>query len=134
VYILDTSVIIELIRRNPAFLNRFRRIAGLTIGIFTITLVYYEVQRGIVYLNATAQKRRLTDLLQRVTMQGVDDPQILDTAADIHSELRRHGRTFSDIDIFVMAAASVRGLTVITTDPDFMQAAMFIPNLNVEQW
>jgi predicted nucleic acid-binding protein len=133
-YIFDTSILIEIIRRNRSFLLRYNQIAFSQADIFTITLAYYEVQRGIVYLNATAQKRRLTTLLQTVTMLGIDDPQILDTAADIHSELRRHGRTFSDIDIFIMAVATVRGLTVVTTDPDFTQAAAFIPNLNVEQW
>ena len=133
-YILDTNIIIEIIRLNRAFLRKYHQIYGSGVGIFTITLVYYEVQRGIVYLNATAQKQRLTDLLQRVTMLGVDRPQILDKAAEIHSDLRKNGQTIQDVDIFVMAVALVHNLTVVTTDPDFFRSAGFIPNLKVEQW
>ena len=133
-YILDTSIVIEIIRRNRAFLRKYHQISGLNVDIFTITLVYYEIQRGIVYLNATAQKQRLTRLLQTVTMLGTDDPQVLDQASEIHSELRRNGQTVQDTDIFVMAVALQRDLTVCTTDPDFSRAAGLIPNLKVEQW
>ena len=133
-YILDTSIIIELLRQNNIFLKKDHQIYGSGAGVFTITLVYYEIQRGIVYVNATGQKRRLTSLLQRVTMVSVDNPQILDKAAEIHSDLRKNGQTVQDIDIFVMAVALVRNLTVVTTDPDFSRAVSFIQNLKVEQW
>ncbi|MCH8291910.1 DUF4411 family protein [Candidatus Poribacteria bacterium] len=133
-YILDTSIIIELLRQNNIFLKKYHQIYGSGAGVFTITLVYYEIQRGIVYANATGQKRRLTSLLQQATMLGVDDPQILDKAAEIHSDLRKNGQTVQDIDIFVMAVALVRNLTVVTTDPDFSRAVGFIQNLKVEQW
>jgi tRNA(fMet)-specific endonuclease VapC len=134
VYILDTSIIIELLRRNNIFLRLFHRLASSSMYIFTITLVYYEIQRGIVYRNATGQKRRLNILLQTVIPLGIDDPQVLDKAAEIHSELRSNGLTFQDIDIFVMAVALLRDLTVVTTDPDFVQAAGVIPNLKVDLW
>ena len=133
-YILDTSIIIELLRRNSVFLRKYHQLSGVMVDIFTITLVYYEVQRGIAYANATGQKRRLASLLQTITMLGTDDPQVLDQAASIHSELRRNGQTVQDIDIFVMAVALQRDLTVVATDPDFSRATGFIPNLKVEQW
>jgi predicted nucleic acid-binding protein len=134
VYILDTSIIIELLRRNPLFIRLFHQLSSPGVNIFTTTLVYYEIQRGIVYRNATGQKRRLNILLQTVIPLGVDAPQVLDKAAEIHSELRSNGLTFQDIDIFVMAVALLRDLTVVTTDPDFVQATGVIPNLKVDQW
>ncbi|MBI1930417.1 DUF4411 family protein [Candidatus Poribacteria bacterium] len=135
-YLLDTNIMIEIIRKNRWMAQKLNQTIALGISVFSITLVYYEVQRGIVYTQATGQARRLTAVLQNVTILGVDSFQLLNKAAEaeVYSDRRKKGQTVEDVDIFVMAAALLHNLTVVTNDQDFLRAAAFISNLKIQQW
>lgn len=135
-YLLDTNIMIEIIRKNRWMAQKLNQTIALGISVFSITLVYYEVQRGIVYTQATGQARRLTAVLQNVTILGVDSFQLLNKAAEaeVYSDRRKKGQTVEDVDIFVMAAALLHNLTVVTNDQDFLRAAPFISNLKIQQW
>ena len=133
-YLLDTNIIIEIIRKNRWMAQKLNQTIALGISVFSITLVYYEVQRGIVYTQATGQAQRLTAVLQNVAILGVDSFQLLNKAAEVYSVLRKKGQTVEDVDIFVMAAALLHNLTVVTNDQDFLRAAPFISNLKIQQW
>jgi len=133
-YILDTNTIIDILRQNRATLIKLDQTLLSGASLFIITLVYYEVQRGILYAHATGQAQRFVKLLQNVTTLGVDGSQVLNKASEIHSELKKNGQTVEDVDIFVMAVALLRDLTIVTNDPDFLRAVGVIPNLKIEQW
>jgi hypothetical protein len=98
--LLDTSVLVELLRRKK---YEFASIS-------VITLI--EILRGV-----KAEKReRVKDLIERsFDVIGLDN-RVVETYCDLYDRLRERGEMISDADLLIAATAISRGLTLRTSD------------------
>lgn len=61
-YLLDTNIITALVKRNSRVVTRLQYIEGQGAEIYLSAVTYYEVKRGLLYINATRQLRRVQDV------------------------------------------------------------------------
>lgn len=125
-YVLDTSVLIEIIRQNPAIRFHLATAQDLYVSSIALGELYYGAQysanpaKGIAEIDALAQTLGLL----------VVDGTTARAYGDIKSELRSMGQMIPDNDIWIAAAARQYGLTLATRDAHFNRIA----GLLVEQW
>lgn len=113
--LLDTSVVIDLDRIDPADLP-------IEMGITSITLA--ELAAGPHATSDPAERARRQDRLQRV--EATFDPIPFDTAAAraygrIYAAVAAHGRKARGaraVDLLIAAIASSSGLPLCTRNPD----------------
>ena len=60
-YLLDTSVITQLLRRTPHIVDRYRATLERGEAIYLSAVVYYEVKRGLLHMGAARQLRQLDE-------------------------------------------------------------------------
>ena len=122
-YLLDTNIVLALIRRNPlgVFLDTtFGITAGLP-GPFLISIVTV----GELYALAAkfgwgpGARNKLTDLLANIRWVNVSEPAVLLDYADIDAESDRLGRPMGKNDVWIAATARATNTTILTTDRDF---------------
>ena len=134
-FLLDTNVLSELRRPNPApqvvaFLAR-QPLARL----YTSTVVMAEIRFGIEMAPDPAKRAALTDwLTHRVRPQFAD--RILAVSEDVMfrwrvlvEDGRRQGHTFSQPDLIIAATALHHGLSIVTRNvADYAKAQVAVVN------
>ena len=115
IYALDTNIISSMLKQNAGIINSYRR-ANDSGHIFVIPVtVYYEIRRGLLAVNATAQMQafeKFCEIFDIVEM----NIEIWEKAAQIWSALRKSGNPLGrdDGDIFIAAHCIVSGYTLVT--------------------
>jgi tRNA(fMet)-specific endonuclease VapC len=92
--------------------------------------VIYEVQVG---LNNTNNPRTAFTQLRRLLVGVKIWPMEADLAmfyADVYHDVKRQGRTLSQVDMMLAALTRQMNLTLLTTDRDFEA----LPDIRVENW
>ena len=134
-FLLDTNVLSELRRPNPApqvvaFIAR----QPLDL-LFTSTVVMAEIRFGIEMAPDPAKRAALTDwLTHRVRPQFAD--RILPVSEDVMfrwrvlvEDGRRQGHTFSQPDLIIAATALHHGLSIVTRNvADYARAQVAVVN------
>ena len=134
-FLLDTNVLSELRRPNPApqvvaFIAR----QPLDL-LFTSTVVMAEIRFGIEMAPDPAKRAALTDwLTHRVRPQFAD--RILAVSEDVMfrwrvlvEDGRRQGHTFSQPDLIIAATALHHGLSIVTRNvADYARAQVAVVN------
>ena len=134
-FLLDTNVLSELRRPNPApqvvaFIAR----QPLDL-LFTSTVVMAEIRFGIEMAPDPAKRAALTDwLTHRVRPQFAD--RILAVSEDVMfrwrvlvEDGRRQGHTFSQPDLIIAATALHHGLSIVTRNvADYAKAQVAVVN------
>ena len=112
-YLLDTNVVIEILRNNPVVVAHLR--AAVTAGheVHINALSYYETRRGLLDV-ARADKLRAFDTFCRVFGIMDLDQIALDRASEIYAELRSKGQLIEDADILIAAMALVNNAVLVT--------------------
>lgn len=93
-------------------------------------MTYYEVKRGLVYVNATRKLSIFNDFCEIATILFLDSVEVLETASEIHVHLRRTGRPIQDADILIAATAITHNLTLVSNDSDLLR----VPGVRLENW
>lgn len=118
IYILDTNVIADRIRRHPRVIARLTAAgeAGHILGL--CDPVRYEVSRDLhkVYAARKLQFFRDEISLMKHLALLTDDWQ---EAARLWAAMRNQGRQFSDVDLLIASLAQRLDATVVTADADF---------------
>jgi len=98
--------------------------------IFINGISYYEIKRGLLAANATAQLKRFELLCREYGLVLLDMQDIFDRAAEIYANLQRRGELVEDADILIASIVSVRNFVFVSADTDFNK----IPGLKIENW
>ncbi len=130
-YLLDTNIVTGIIKKNPKINTKLNQIRFEGTELFISCITYYEVKRGLLYVNAT---RKLSDFnslcSSKIKVIFLDDIQIIEKASEIYADLKRRGRPIQDADILIAATAIIRGLILVSHDSDMLR----VSDLALENW
>ena len=131
-YLLDTNILSELIKRRPRplFLDRLRQHAAE--GIFTSCICVVELRQGSSLRpdKEVFWERIDRQILGRVTILGFGLEESL-VAGDLLAHLSRRGELIGLEDVLIGSTALARGYTVVTANVRHFRR---LPNLRVENW
>jgi tRNA(fMet)-specific endonuclease VapC len=129
-YLLDTNIVTAFIKRNAQVLTQLQAAQDDSQDVFIRCITYYETRRGLLYTNATRQTTIFELLRLNADILLLDDLNILEVAANIHSDFKRRGKTIQDADILIAATAIVHDLILVSNDSDMVN----LQNLQLENW
>ncbi|MBR2520493.1 MAG: PIN domain-containing protein [Selenomonadaceae bacterium] len=113
-YLLDTNVIIDILRGNENVVQRYQIETIKKNKIFICPIVYYEVIRGFKIGGATKKLENFLQLYKNWTMLTFDE-DVSEKAADLYEKLH-NGQTIEDNDLYIAANAMVNGCTLVTAN------------------
>ncbi|MDR2687920.1 MAG: PIN domain-containing protein [Oscillospiraceae bacterium] len=125
-YAIDSNIISYLLNRR---LDVQRFIRDLAKPVIIPSVAFYEVQRGLLAVNAVKKLQ----MFQRMWLKcdvGKMDFDVWNTAAEIYAYLARKGELLEDADIMIAAYCVVNNLPLITNNVKHMGR---IPQLQVIQ-
>ncbi len=130
-YLLDTNVMTQLLRRTPRLVDRYRGALGRGEPVYLSVVVYYEIKRGLLHVDAPRQLRQLDEDFKDVLPWATVTDAMWDRAGQLWADCRRQGRPHDDDgDLFLAAQAQALGAVVVTRNTrDF--ADLGVP---VENW
>ena len=121
-YLLDTNIIVALIRRNDLgqFLDaRYGLLPPappLPVCIVTVGELYALANK---FSWGPTKRAALASRLVHFRRVDINDPPILTTYGDIDAWSQAHGHKMGKNDLWIAAASRVRSATILTTDRDF---------------
>ena len=129
-YALDTNIISYIMRGEGGVKERW--IKEESLGNFsTIPLiVYYEVKRGLLAVNATTKLNAFEKVCASLQIDDLN-PQDMDIAARIYAERTKQGRPIDDADLLIAAQAISRDCTLVTNNTKHFEG---IEGLSLENW
>ena len=127
-YILDTSVIIDLIKGDPNTIRHFKSHKPSEINISVIT--EFELRYGIEQATKNKSKRIVQSLLSEVCIIPVTAVEAL-KAATIRNELRVNGTPIGAYDLLIAATALANDLITVTANVKEFER---VSALNLENW
>lgn len=130
-YLLDTNIVSYILKgRNTSVENKLRETRRLGQDVFISCITYYEVKRGLLYINATRQLIEFNLFYQRYQILFLDDIEIIEKACEIHAALKRKGTPIQDADVLIAATAITHGLILVSNDSDLLR----VEGLSLENW
>ncbi|NEQ35793.1 MAG: type II toxin-antitoxin system VapC family toxin [Okeania sp. SIO3I5] len=129
-YLLDTNLVTAILKQNKIATDKFKQVKFLEEYLFISCITYYEIKRGLLYVNATRQLSKFNKFCQEVTILFLDNLEIIEKASEIHIDLRRKGRPIQDADILIAATAIIHNLTLVSNDSDMSR----VEGISLENW
>jgi tRNA(fMet)-specific endonuclease VapC len=129
-YVLDTNIITAILKGNKKVEKRTQKTILDGKRIFINAISYYEIKRGLLAANATAQLKRFELLCREFGLVLLDTQYIFDRAAEIYANLQRRGELVEDADILIASVVSFRNFILVSDDTDFNR----IQGLKIENW
>ena len=123
--LLDSTVLIDILRGRPGAIGRLDRIRNRGDHAWTSAINVDEIARGLLPNEEHSARRLILGL--RIAPLGRDDGW---RAGEWRRELSRRGRTVSQADCLVAAAAVGIDARLATGNP----ADFPMPDLTVEHW
>jgi predicted nucleic acid-binding protein len=129
-YGLDSNTISFRLKRNELVRRNLGRELDAKTNVYIPPFAYYEVKRGLVNVNATAQLHAFDELLKDCPL-GEASEAVFEAAVNIHSTLKAKGRIIDDMDILIAAFCQTYGLTLVTNNIKHFEN---IPGLTLVDW
>ncbi|MEA5577307.1 type II toxin-antitoxin system VapC family toxin [Anabaena sp. UHCC 0451] len=129
-YLLDTNIITAIIKRNPKITTKLEIATRHQQKLFISGMTYYEIQRGLLAVNATRKLIDFEKLSHEYTILLLDDMAIFQKASEIYADLKQRGLPIQDADIFIAATAIIHDLILVSHDSDLSR----ITDLKLENW
>lgn len=129
-YLLDTDIVIEILRKNPTVLAHLTAAESAQLPIAIHALTYYETKRGLLRVQASRQMIEFEALCEEITILHTSRPA-LDIPARVYADLASQGQLIGDADILIGATALMNSLVVVTHNLNHFGR---IPSLTVEDW
>lgn len=121
-YLLDTGIVLLATRASNASKTIDSQF-GLTASNFRPAICEVSVGELLAFANANhwgdKRKTALMERLKASLILPIAHPGVHQRWADMQSTLQRAGITVGQNDLWIAAAASMTGLTVLSTDKDF---------------
>ncbi|MBP1357646.1 MAG: type II toxin-antitoxin system VapC family toxin [Sulfolobus sp.] len=111
--ILDSSVIIELLRGNEKII---REVEKLNERLNTTLINFYEVVRGV----KGKKREKVINFFKEMDLYPLDLEASM-RAIRIYDELKSKGAMINELDILIASISMVRNEILITLDQDFKQ-------------
>lgn len=129
-YLLDTCVISDFIKNEPATRQRLTQTLPAEIAVSAITVM--ELSYGLALNPQRAQKITtiITDFLASVTILSFTSAEA-QRAAEIRAYLKPKGRPIGAYDVLIAATALNHNLIMVTANQREFER---IPNLQLENW
>jgi tRNA(fMet)-specific endonuclease VapC len=121
-YLLDTNVVLALIRANPLghFIDQQFGLRGALNRSMVCVVTVGEMLSLVRQFNwGQAKWDTLQSLLNEIVWLDINHPDILDAYGEIDHASLQQGRKLGKNDAWIAATAKVTGATLLTTDPDF---------------
>lgn len=113
--LLDTSVIVEMLRGEPRAAARVRDLDEAFTSVVVIGEFLYGARRSA---NSEANLARIAEFASSITALPTDR-MTAEAYARIKDGLRKKGRPIPDNDLWVAATAVQNGLTLLSRDAHF---------------
>lgn len=113
-YLLDTNVVIDILRNDRVVEKRYRLETLRRNNIFTCPIVYYEVVRGFKIVRASRRLKDFLKLCEEWKMLPFD-MRATEKSIDIYEKLHK-GQTVEDNDIYIAAISMVNDCTLVTAN------------------
>jgi predicted nucleic acid-binding protein len=129
-FALDSNIISFDLKGNEIVKRNLDHELDAKTKVLVPPFAYYEVKRGLVNANATAQLRTFDELLKDCPL-GEATKAVFEAAVDIHSALKSKGRICDDMDILIAAFCQTYGLTLVTNNTRHFEN---IAGLSLADW
>ncbi len=118
-YVLDTNVISDLVKGHPLVYARVQNARTAGERLILPQPVYYEVLRGLLWINASARIKTLQEsLLPIFQWKAIVDADWI-RAAYLWAETVSAGKQLDDVDLLVAAVATRLNAVVVSSDTDY---------------
>lgn len=125
-YLLDTSVLIEVIKQNPTVQRQLASAGNLYVATVALGELFYGAKHS---LHPEKGKSDVVTISQAMTLLA-PDAATAEIYGDLKHELRVAGQMIPDNGLWIAATARQYGLTLATRDAHFSRLA----GLAVESW
>jgi predicted nucleic acid-binding protein len=129
-FALDSNIISFNLKGNAIVKRNLDLELDAKTKVLVPPFAYYEVKRGLVNANATAQLRAFDELLKDCPLGEANDA-VFGAAVDIHSALKTKGRICDDMDILIAAFCKTYELTLVTNNTRHFEN---ISGLSLADW
>jgi len=129
-YVLDTNIVTAILKGNEKVKKKAQKAKFEGRKILINGISYYEIKRGLLATDATAQLKRFELLCSEFGLVLLDTRDIFDRAAEIYADLKRKGKLVEDADILIASVVSFRNFILVSNDTDFNR----IQGLKTENW
>lgn len=134
-YLLDTSVVLHATREGSRVSQSIDAQFGLSASRFRPAICEVsvgELQAFTLGRNWGDQRRALLQKqIDNTLVIPISSPGIHQRWAQMYSALRAAGETVEQNDLWIAATADVAGLTLLTTDKDFLRVRRVITGFEV---
>lgn len=122
-YLLDTSVVLHATRQSSPVSIAIDAQFKLSTSRFRPAICEVSVGELLAFSRGWGERRKglLKAQIEKTLVIPIAHPGIHERWAEMSSALKAAGQPIGQNDIWISAAASVAGLTVLTTDKDFLQ-------------
>lgn len=127
-FLLDSDVLIRVIRRHPGSLARLKSLPQDSWSISAMTA--YEIQKGISKNPNSTSSLIARELLGLSRIEAIGE-RVADRAANIHADLKSSGVTIGTADEFIAAQALGVDATLVTNNTKHFEG---VPGLKLESW
>lgn len=126
-YVFDTNIFTAILRQEPQIAERLTK-ANEGEQFLLCPLVFYEVQRGLLYRDAKRQLAFFINYAARFIWSDFTQTD-WQQAAQMWAKLRRQGRFVEDSDLLIGVYAAQRQAVVITdNEKDFAPLGIALEN------
>ncbi|NET74412.1 MAG: type II toxin-antitoxin system VapC family toxin [Sphaerospermopsis sp. SIO1G2] len=129
-YLLDTNIVSAVFKNNQKVIIKLDNLRTQNEKVFMSAMTYYEIERGLLAVNATRKLRDLENLCKEYQVLLLDDMAIFQQASKIYADLKQRGLPIQDADIFIASTAIIHDLIVVSDDSDLSR----ITGLKLENW
>jgi len=129
-YVLDTNIITAILKGNEEVKKRAQEVIVEGEEIFINGISYYEIKRGLLAANATAQLNKFGLLCKIFGLILLNTQYIFDEAAEIYANLKKKGKLIEDADILIASIVKTENFILVSDDTHFHR----IQGMRIENW
>ncbi|MGV8175854.1 MAG: type II toxin-antitoxin system VapC family toxin [Methanothrix sp.] len=125
--IIDTSILVDALRRNQAALRKISALEESGDTLCTTQINVLELYKGA--YSPTSSKNgleKVKKMLEALVVLKIDD-DVYDLFGELSSELRRRGKSIGDFDELIAAISLSHEAAIVSTDSHFQS----VPGLKV---
>lgn len=127
-YLLDTDIIIELLRKNNNIVEKIKQVGKKNCFISEITIA--ELYFGAIRSGRYEQKVKDVEVINK-NFKVIPISQCLLLYARLRSQLQDKGLIIGDMDIFIGATAISKSLTMVTGNVSHFER---LEGIKLENW
>jgi len=128
-FIMDTDIVIEVLRGNEIVIQKIKNLPIDT--IITITgLTVYELYKGIYIMGDRQKEQEVMDFIELVDVLQLNTA-VEKKAGEVYANLKKRGEQINDADILIAAIVLKNNGVLITNNTKHFKR---IENLKIENW